>query len=158
MSTRCSPRARARALDHEHGVGRQSVRAVGRILNEMRNPSGIFFNLCVGLYGPGCLHMLGMPPRGYLTVFATLNPQSTCHGPRPGPTLAPWCSGGPPACPAAESTSKEPRPQEKKNVGVQKKTHVYSSIHTRSCCLLLCGPEKQKTKRQKPGRGAVPRD
>ena len=26
--------------------------------------------------------------------LATLNPQSTCHGPRPGPNLAPWCPGG----------------------------------------------------------------
>ena len=28
-----------------------------------------------------------------------LNVQSTRHGARPGPKLAPWCTGEPPACP-----------------------------------------------------------
>ena len=44
-----------------------------------------------------------------LWLLATLNPQSTCHGPLPGSTLASWCSGGLPACPGAESTRKDPR-------------------------------------------------
>ena len=54
-------------------------------------------------------------------LLATLNPQSTCHGPRPGSTLVPWCSGGLPLCPGAESTRKDPRAEEKKNAEVQKK-------------------------------------
>ena len=46
--------------------------------------------------------------RGYLPVFAALNPQSTCYGPQSGPTLAPQWSHGPPACPVTESTRKKP--------------------------------------------------
>ena len=57
--------------------------------------------------------MGGNGSRGYLPV-ATLTPQSTCHGPRPGPTLAPQCSRGPPACPATESTRKNTRAGEQK--------------------------------------------
>ena len=75
------------ALEHEHEVARQFVRTVSRILNANR-PT--FFDLYVGLHGPGWLYVLGWPPRRYLLIFATANPQSTCHGPRPGPTLAPW--------------------------------------------------------------------
>ena len=90
----------------------------------------IFLNLCVGSHGPGCLYVLGRPPRGYLPFFATLNPQSTCHGPGPGPTLAPWCSGGLPACPATESTRKDPRPEEKKSADEQKKNNLHTHSNT----------------------------
>ena len=47
-----------------------------------------------------------------LPDFVTLN----AHAARPGPKLATWCTGGPPACPAcppAESTRKDPRVPEK---------------------------------------------
>ena len=60
-------------------------------------------------------------------LLSTLNPQSTCHGPRPGPTLAPHCSGGLPAFPGAESTRKDPRPEEKE-MPMCKKTYRHSNI------------------------------
>ena len=47
-----------------------------------------------GSHRPGWLWVVGNRSRVYLAVFATSNPQSTCHGPRPGPTLAPQCSRG----------------------------------------------------------------
>ena len=61
-----------------------------------------------GLHGPGWLWMVGKRSHGYLPDFATLNGQSTRHGARPGPTLAPWYTGGSPACPAAESARRRP--------------------------------------------------
>ena len=54
----------------------------------------------------------------------TLNPESTCHGPRPGPTLAPRCSGGLPECPGAESTRKDPRLEEKHSRCAKKDTFI----------------------------------
>ena len=57
-------------------------------------------------------------------IRATFNPHSTCHRPRPGPTLVTWCSGGLPACPGAESTRKDLRLEEKK-CRCAKETHVY---------------------------------
>ena len=42
-------------------------------------PGGHFFNLYVGLHGPGWLYVLGMPPPGCLPIFATLKPE---HVPR----------------------------------------------------------------------------
>ena len=126
-STLCT-RARARAREQESTRAREhestktstqssSTRWPGHQCESSgerhAKPFGHVFNH-VGLHVHGWLYVLGMLPRGYLPVFATLNPQSTCHVPRPGPTLAPWCSGGLPACPGAESTRKDPRPQEKK--------------------------------------------
>ena len=89
---------------------------------------GYFFHLYVGLHWSGWLYVRRMPPRGYLQFFATLSPQSTCHRSRPGPTLAPWCTGGFPACPGAESTRKDPRPEEAKKNDVQNKTNLYIVI------------------------------
>ena len=60
-------------------------------------------------------------------LHATLNRQSTDHGLPPESTLAPWCSGGLPACPGAESTRKDPRPEKKKMLICQKKN---TSIHS----------------------------
>ena len=40
-------------------------------------------------------------------VSRLLNAKSARHGARPGPTLARWCTGGPPACSAAESARKK---------------------------------------------------
>ena len=59
--------------------------------------------------------------------LATLNPRSTCYGPRPGPTLAPRCSGGLPACPGAEGTRKDPRPGEKE-ILMCKNKHIYTYL------------------------------
>ena len=55
-----------------------------------------------------------------------LNAQSKRHGAQRVPTLAPGCTRGPPACPAAESARKDPRPAEKSRVMCKKR---YSSIH-----------------------------
>ena len=66
-----------------------------------------------GLHWPGWLLLVGKRPCGYMPYFATLNTQGTHHRARRGPTLA-TRTGGSPACPAAESARKDPRPQEKK--------------------------------------------
>ena len=136
MSTRARIRERARAHEHEHESSRaRAPKHSPTLEHEVHSstststrcpcnecepsgerhaiPVGRFFNH-VGMHAPGWLYVLEMPPRGYLPVLATLNPQSTCHGPRPGPTLAPWCTGGLLACPGAENTRKDPRPDEKK--------------------------------------------
>ena len=42
-----------------------------------------------GFHGLGCLWLGGTRSRDYLPARATLNVQSTRHGARPGPTLAP---------------------------------------------------------------------
>ena len=60
--------------------------------------------------------------------LAILNPQNTCHGPRPGPKLAPWCPGGLSACHGVDSTRKDPRLEEKKCRSA--KAHLYIVIHT----------------------------
>ena len=60
-------------------------------------------------------------------VPATLNPQSTCHGPRPGPRRASWCPGGLPICRGAESRRKDPRPKVKKMPKSQKNTFIHSN-------------------------------
>ena len=110
-STMCT-----RAHDHEHEStstrwpGNQCEPSAERPAKPVRH----FFNMYVGLHAPGWLYVLGMPPRDYLASFATLNSQSTYHGSQPGPTLAPWCTGGLHACLRAESTRKDPRPEEKK--------------------------------------------
>ena len=62
-------------------------------------------------------------PRDCLQDFATLNAQTTRHGARPGPKLAPWCTAGPHACPAAESARKNPRTPEK-SVQMFQKKHI----------------------------------
>ena len=118
------------ALEHEHEVARQSVRGVRRNLNNVRNPStrrSFFFNLYVGLHGSGWLYVLGMPPRGYFPDFATLKPQSTRHGARPRPKLAPWfeaCSLPAPQPRAREKT----RGRRSKNADVQKGLISYMVI------------------------------
>ena len=72
--------------------------------------------------GPGWLYVLGITPRRELLLR-----KSTCHGPRPGPKLAPLCPGGFPVCHGGESTRKDPRPEEKKCRSA-KKTHLYILI------------------------------
>ena len=71
-------------------------------------PSDIFLTItwvCMRLDGSACSECLPV-------VTFDFDPPE--HGPRPGPRLALWCSGGLPACPGAESTSRDPRPEEKK--------------------------------------------
>ena len=46
-----------------------------------------FRKIVWGFHGPGWLWVVGNGSRGYLPIFSTLNPQHTCHGPRPGPIL-----------------------------------------------------------------------
>ena len=77
-----------------------------------RQPAGHCFSLHVGLHGPGWLYALGIPPRGYFPDFAALNPQSTRHGARPGPKLAPWIEAC--SCPATESARKDTGAEEQK--------------------------------------------
>ena len=48
---------------------------------------------------------VGKQSRDYLPEFAAFNGQSTRHRARPGPTLAPWYTGGPLRAP-------QPRAQE----------------------------------------------
>ena len=77
-----STRARPRALEHEHEVHSStstSIRAQarrGQAISASRKQNserhaqlvGHFCNLHVGLYGPGWLYVLGIPPRGYLRL------------------------------------------------------------------------------------------
>ena len=136
---------RTRALDHSSALEHESTstRWPGNQCEPSgerhAKPVGFFFNH-VGLRAPGCLYVLGMPPRGYLLpIFATLKPQSTCHGPRPGPTLAPWCSSGLPAFPGAESTRKDTRPEEKKCRWSKVNTFVHGNICRPSVILFSTG-------------------
>ena len=107
------PRARSTArgaLEHEYEVARQFSQSRRHNYEQHAQPVGPVRGFAWAVW----LYVVGMPPCDYLPIFATLNPQSTCHGPRAGPTLSPWCLGGLPACPGAESTRKDPRTEEKK--------------------------------------------
>ena len=68
-------------------------------------------------------------PVVHLPDFSTLNAQSTRDGARPRPTHSPWCTGGLPACHAAESARKDPRPQDKRSFVFRKK----GQFHTCMC-------------------------
>ena len=74
---------------------------------------------------PARLYVLGMPPRGYFPDFATLIPQSTRHGARPGPKLAPWFQ-------ACSLPAPQPRPREKTRGAEEQEMHMSkkSSFHT----------------------------
>ena len=63
-------------------------------------------------------------------ILATSNPQSTCHGTRPGPKLEPWCLGGLFACRGAERRRKDTRPEEKIWPTHTKKCMSYVCIYT----------------------------
>ena len=91
--------------------------AVGRLF--------YFFNLYVGLHGFAWVWMALRARNASPWLVATLNPQSTCHGPRPGRTLAPWCSCGLPACPGAESTRKTRGRNKKKCLCAKKNTFIH---------------------------------
>ena len=68
-------------LAHDHEVARRSVRAVSRIMNDIRNPSDIFFTLYVGLHGPGWLYIRARNASPWLlAIFRDFEP--TDHVPR----------------------------------------------------------------------------
>ena len=73
------------------------------------------------------LLLAGKRPRGYLQVFVTLNPQSTCHGPRPGPTHAPQCYTRASCVPRNREHEKRPAAGRQKNADVQEKDRLAHS-------------------------------
>ena len=87
-----------------------------------------FYFLTVwGFYGPAWLWLGGKRSRENEPARATLNAQSTRQGVRQGPTLTLWRTGGSPACPAAESARKDPRPDEKSFVFREKVRFIHNS-------------------------------
>ena len=121
MSTRCTrARERGRQAISNHASRRS------RILNDMHNPSDIFKTrtwVCMGLGASTCSECLPVAT----CQFSRLK-QSTCHGPLRGPTLAPWCSGGLPACPEPRARDKT-RGRERKKCMCKKKTHLYMETY-----------------------------
>ena len=91
---------------------------------------------------PARLYVVGNGSRGYSPVFANLNPQSTCHGPKPGPTLAPQCSHGSRACPASKNTRRTRGQKSKKCRCARNVYLVHSNIYTR--LLRLTPPAKYR--------------
>ena len=65
-----------------------------------------------GFHGSGWLELGGKRSRNYLQDRTPLNALSAGHGARLGPTLAPWCTRGPPVCPAAKRARNDRRPVE----------------------------------------------
>ena len=63
-----------------------------------------------------------------LATFRDFESPEYVPGPRPGPTCAPQCSCGPLACPATESTRKDPRAKERKMRMCKKKSIWYIVI------------------------------
>ena len=59
------------------------------------------------------------------TATQVLNAQSTRHGARPGPTLAPWCTGGAPCVPRSREREKRPTARREKLCIPEKKTILY---------------------------------
>lgn len=107
MSTQAGSRVmRVISASSTHELSRYSARAVCRIMYDVHNTSDIYMiELYVGWHGSGWLYVLGMPLRGYLPIFVPLNAQSTSHGPRPEPTLAPRCLDG--SLPAQEPKARK---------------------------------------------------
>ena len=80
-----------------------------------------FFNLCVGLRGPGWLYVLGMPPRGYLRL-KTPRPRATDLG--QGPHLRRGVRAGS-LCALEPRAREKTRGRKRKNAQVPKK-HIYA--------------------------------
>ena len=57
----------------------------------------------------------------------TLNPQSTCHGPRPGPKLAYWVRAGS-LCATEPRARGKTRDRKRKKCRRVKKTHLYMCV------------------------------
>ena len=69
--------------------------------------------------------------------------------------LAPWCPGGLPACHGAESTRKDPQPEEKK-MPKYEKTHVFIVIQgSPSGCVLREIPGVTQVEKGHAGNTAV---
>ena len=101
---------------------------------------GTFFEPVLGF---ACTWMALRARNSSPKILATLNPQSTCHGPQPGPKHAQWCSGGFPACPGAESTRKDPAGRQK-HVDAQKKHLCIRNVY------LVPGIKKGNNGHKKP--------
>ena len=71
---------------------------------------------------------------------ATLNAQSTRHGARPGPKLAPYCTRGPRLCQSSREREKRPAAGRDKLAHAQKSAkHTYSGHpELRALVLKLC--------------------
>ena len=83
------------------------------------------------MHGLGWLYLLGMPPPGYLPDSATLNPQSTCHGPRPGHTLTPIAHAGLLRAPQPRAREKT-RGRKNKKCRCPNKSHIiHSNMYSR---------------------------
>ena len=147
MSTRCT-RARALAFDHKLEAGRQSVRAISRIMNDMRYPSDIFLTcmwVCMGLHGSTCSECL---PADTCDIEPPENvPRTSARA----PTCAVVCSGGLLACPGADSTRKDRWPEDKKNADVQQNTLIYRN----TCLLFLRADSRVITMYQLKGLTAI---
>ena len=130
-STSSSTRARLRALEHEHDVGRQSVRAVSRILNNMRNPSGIC--KCGFAWAWMALRARNAPP-WLLANFRDFEPPE--HVTRIS-ARAHTCAlvfGRAPCVPRSREHGKRLAAGREKNADVQKKTHLHVVIYEYDCC------------------------
>ena len=98
---------------------------------EITGDVGLFKNLLmyyvrVGLHGPGWLYVLGMPPRA---DFPLSTPRARAADLGRGPNLR-MGSGRAPCVPRAESTRKDPWPEEEKMPN-REKTHLYMYICSR---------------------------
>lgn len=90
-------------------------------------PEGLLW----GFHGPAWLRRVGWVPgvTCQVLLLRTLRARAT-DGPRPGPTLAPWCAPESPAFLAAESAREDPRPGQKSESIPGKKKKVNSVLRT----------------------------
>ena len=98
----------------------------------------IMYYVCVGLHGPGWLYVLGMPPRADVPL-STPGARVTDLGRGSNLRIGP---GRAPCVPRAESTRKDPRPEEKK-MPKGEKTHL--SIYMYEYILFVHADERGGT-------------
>ena len=79
----------------------------------------------VGLHGPGWLYVLGISPRADVPLST---PRARGTDTSAGAQTCVWGPAGLPVCHGAESTRKDPRPEEKKR-GRVKQTDLYIYIY-----------------------------
>ena len=72
------------------------------------------------------LNLRGKQPHDYVPDWTTFNARRTHDRTRPGLELAPWCTGGPPACSAAERARNDPRAKGK-NVQMSTRKQICAS-------------------------------
>ena len=85
---------------------------------------GHFFNMYVGLHGPRWLNVLGMPPRGCLRLWT---PRARATDLAQAPHLRRGVRVG--FLRAAESTRKDPRPEEKQMSICKKNTFIHIATY-----------------------------